>query len=85
MDTALPGGYPLRQRLRGFIEQSSVQRTIIALILINAAILGLETSPTVMASVGWLLAAADRVILGVFVVEIAIPGACSIFPWWPLP
>jgi voltage-gated sodium channel len=49
-----------------------VQRAIIALILVNAAILGLETSAIVMDGLGQLLVTLDRVILAVFVVEIAI-------------
>jgi voltage-gated sodium channel len=74
MDAVLPQGSssPIRRRLGAFIEQPYVQRVIIALILVNAAILGLETSVAVMASTGQLLQALDRVILTVFVVEIAI-------------
>jgi voltage-gated sodium channel len=68
-NTSIAGA--LRERMRTFIEMPHVQRGIIALILINAAILGLETSPSVMASAGPLLLASDTVILAVFVVEIA--------------
>jgi len=62
----------LRQKARVFIERPVFQNGIVALILINAAILGLETSPTVMGSAGDLLLGIDQVILAVFVVEIAI-------------
>lgn len=62
----------LRRMARVFIERPVVQNGIVALILINAAILGLETSPTVMGSVGDLLLGIDKLILAVFVVEIAI-------------
>ena len=62
----------LRERSRQFIEHSSVQRILLILILINAAILGMETMPTVMAAIGTYLLALDKVILAVFVVEIAI-------------
>ncbi len=62
----------LRHKARVFIERPVVQNGIVALILINAAILGLETSATVMASVGDLLLSIDRLILTVFVVEITI-------------
>jgi voltage-gated sodium channel len=58
-------------RLRGFIERPMTQRVILALILLNAVILGLETSPSLMATYGPLLVALDQAILGVFVVEIA--------------
>ncbi|MEA3300090.1 MAG: ion transporter [Pseudomonadota bacterium] len=62
----------LRAQLRVFIEHPRVQRGIIALILINAALLGLETWPTAMATAGGLIVALDRAILGVFVVEIGV-------------
>lgn len=59
-----------RARTGRWIESAPVQRFIVALILVNAAILGLETSPAVMARVGPYLLGADRIILGVFVLEI---------------
>ena len=62
----------LRERCRQFIENSLVQRTLLALILINAVILGMETMPGVMAAAGSYLLALDKAILVVFVVEIAI-------------
>ena len=49
-----------------------MQWFITVLIVINAIILGLETSPTVMAAVGPTLHLIDQVILGVFVVELAL-------------
>jgi len=61
-----------RQRAARWIESPPVQRLIIGLILINAVILGLETSARMMALAGAYLGSADRVILGVFVAEIAI-------------
>jgi voltage-gated sodium channel len=62
----------LSARLQQFIEHALVQRILLALILVNAVILGLETMPTVMAAVGQPLQALDKAILAVFVVEIAI-------------
>jgi voltage-gated sodium channel len=62
----------MRRRLGDFIDRPYVQRAIIALILVNAAILGLETSAVAMSRVGWFLVALDRLILGIFVVEITI-------------
>lgn len=61
-----------RQRVRAWVEQPRVQRFIILLILFNAALLGLETSASAMATAGGLIVLLDRVILGVFVVEIAL-------------
>jgi len=63
---------PWRQRLIAWLETPLVQRSLIALILVNAVILGLETSSTVMGSWGPSLIAADKAILAVFVVEIAL-------------
>ncbi|MAT65260.1 MAG: voltage-gated sodium channel [Gammaproteobacteria bacterium] len=62
----------LRARAGRWIESPRVQHAIVFLIVINAIILGLETSPAVMERVGPALRLADSLILGVFVVEIAI-------------
>lgn len=62
----------IRQRLKTFIENSTIQRILLALILINAAILGLETSPEMMATAGPFLMALDKAILVVFVIELSI-------------
>lgn len=61
-----------RQRLGDVIEQRHVQNTIMILIMINAVILGLETSDTVMQHWGWLLVPLDTFILGLFVIEIGL-------------
>ena len=63
---------PWRQRLACWIEQPGLQHLLIALILINAVVLGLETSPSIMAAWGSWLVAADRAILAIFVVEIIL-------------
>jgi voltage-gated sodium channel len=68
-DTAIPD---LRSRLRTFLCDSRVQHSILALIIVNAVILGLETSDAMRASHGALLMALDRAILAVFVAEIAV-------------
>ena len=61
---------PWRVRLRNWIEGRPVQRWIVVLILVNAVILGLETSATVMSAIGPQLRAIDHLILAVFVAEI---------------
>ena len=61
-----------RQRVRAWIERPRVQNLIIALILLNAVLLGLETSAGAMAAAGGMIVALDRAILAVFVVEIAL-------------
>jgi voltage-gated sodium channel len=72
METVVQSPAGLRQRLDRWLESAPVHNSLIALILINAVILGLETSPSLMAVWGSWLSAADRAILGVFVVEIAL-------------
>jgi voltage-gated sodium channel len=61
-----------RQKLAVWLERPWLQRFIIALILINAVTLGLETSSTIMAKAGTWLLVIDRCILAVFVVEIVL-------------
>ena len=62
----------LRGRLAAIAEDSRFQRAIIALIVVNAVTLGLETSPEVMASAGPVLVVLDHAMLTVFVIELAI-------------
>ena len=70
--TSLVSTDSIRQRLKMFIENIRIQRFLLALILINAIILGLETSPEVMTAVGPFLIALDKAILAVFVIELTI-------------
>lgn len=62
----------LQQQVASWLEKSWVQRTLLSLILLNAVILGLETVPTVMAQAGGPLMLLDKLILAVFVLEIAL-------------
>ena len=62
----------MRDRIGIFIESDKVQISITGLILTNAIVLGLETSPSVVLSYGNLLSLLDTVILVVFIIEIAI-------------
>lgn len=62
----------LRERLHSLIDSPSFERAIIALIVINAITLGLETSNAAMSAAGPLLIALDRAILAVFVLELSI-------------
>lgn len=61
----------IRSWLARFIERPAVQRSILLLIVINAIILGMQTSASLVASSGELLKLVDTLILGVFVAEIA--------------
>jgi len=58
--------------LRNLIESRAFQRFIIAVIVINAITLGLETSATATAAIGGLLLMLDRVALAIFIIEIAL-------------
>ena len=57
--------------LRRLIEDPRTERIIMALIVLNAVTLGLETNQTVMARWGTLLHVLDQAILAVFVIELA--------------
>ena len=61
-----------RPRLAATLDLPMVQHALISLILINALILGMETSQTLMQAWGPWLIAADKAILAIFVVEIAL-------------
>lgn len=57
--------------LRSLIESRRFDAAITAIIIVNAITLGLETSGRAMAAAGPLLIVVDRVILGIFVLELA--------------
>ncbi len=60
------------ERLRAFITSPRTEQFVLALIIINAITLGLETSPWAMRNFGGVLVALDQIVLGIFVVEIAL-------------
>jgi len=59
-------------RLKSFIESAAFQNAIMAVIVTNAIVLGLETSDTIMDAAGGLLKALDKIALAIFVVEIGL-------------
>jgi len=61
-----------RVKLAQWVESKRVQTFVIAVIILNAIILGLETDATIMASFGALLLAIDKLCLGVFLIEIGV-------------
>ncbi len=65
-------GETAQTRIRDWVERPGVQNAIMLLIVINAVILGLETVPEAMARYGETLLLLDKIILGVFVVEILL-------------
>lgn len=66
----VPGVTSWRLRLAEGVESLRVQHFIVAVILVNAVILGLETNRGAMAAAGPWLVAADKLCLAVFCVEI---------------
>tara|TARA_R110002012_G_scaffold257451_2_gene437703 strand:+ start:4019 stop:4855 length:837 start_codon:yes stop_codon:yes gene_type:complete len=71
-DNILNLASPWRQRLAEWLKRASVQYLVTGLILINAVILGLETSSTAMQQWGHWLRTLDQLILACFVIEIAL-------------
>lgn len=66
------GVAPWRTSLARWVESSAVQKFIIAVILLNGLILGLETSPELMKRFGGFLLLVDKLCLLVFIIEISI-------------
>jgi len=61
-----------RERLAIWLETLPVRKVIIGVILFNALILGLETSPSIMEQWGSILKVLDNACLAFFVVELAV-------------
>lgn len=61
-----------RERLRSLVDDNRFQRFIIAVIVLNAITLGLETSDRLVTGYGELLHTVDRLALAIFVVELAL-------------
>jgi voltage-gated sodium channel len=59
----------MKKLAQSIVETSAFEYLIIGLILLNAAILGLETSPGIMAEYGHWLHWGNQLILGVFILE----------------
>lgn len=63
---------PMKDKVRRLIESPAFQNVIVTLIVINAIILGMETSDRIMSWAGDYLKIVDALILKVFVIEIAL-------------
>ncbi len=61
-----------RAALKRFVESTGFTRFITFVIALNAATIGLETSPLAMETAGPLLVALDRTALAIFVIEIGL-------------
>jgi voltage-gated sodium channel len=60
----------LRQSVRRVVEAEWFQNAIIIVIVLNAIVIGLQTSETAMVSAGGLLQVLDRIAVAIFVLEI---------------
>ena len=60
----------IRLRLSQIIEARATQLIIIALIVLNAIVLALETSALIVLQYGSILKLADQILLSIFVVEL---------------
>ena len=72
MDSSAQTSVTLRERAREFVERPWVTNAVLGVIIFNAVTLGLGTSDTVNAHAGGLLNVIDRVVLGIFVAELAL-------------
>ncbi len=59
-------------KLQQFIEQTRFQYTILTLIIINAVLLGMETSASLMAQYGDVILSLDKALLSIFVLELLL-------------
>ncbi len=67
----------LRQLVQKWVECPRFTHTILGLIILNAIILGLETSPSVMSAWGGAIAQLNQILLAVFVIELLL----RIYAW----
>ncbi len=67
-----PAPATLRDRVNALTDSDRFRNVILAVIVFNALILGLETSKTAMDAAGPLLIALDRICLGIFIVELGL-------------
>lgn len=61
-----------RQRLGALMESTAITRLVTVLIVLNAAILGIQTYPHLMADWGEVLLTLDQLILAVFIIELTL-------------
>ena len=71
-----------RLRLAKWVESSPVQNFIIAVILLNGLVLGLETSSSMMAQFVGFLVAVDKFCLFLFLFEIALKLSAYRWSFW---
>ena len=62
----------MRRRLNQFVDHRLFQSSIMCLIILNAVILGLQTSPVVMEAIGSEINLLDEVMLIIFIIELVM-------------
>ncbi len=62
----------LRIQITSFIERPGFGNFILGVIIVNAVVLGMETSDELMAQIGWLITTIDDICLSIFVIEILL-------------
>jgi len=62
----------MREQLAAWLDQPRVRNFIIVIIVINAILLGMETSQTLMHQAGGLITTLDMICLVIFVIELAL-------------
>lgn len=74
-----------RLRLATWVESGRIQTFVVATILINAVVLGLETSQELMLSYGNFLIAIDKICLLIFIIELGIKMTAYRSRFWRSP
>ena len=72
MSHSIDASPTLRQKIEYFIAHDKAQNVLIFLILLNAIILGFETSPDIVQQYGHTLSLVDHGILGIFILDIGL-------------
>ena len=62
----------IRARVRRLVEYQTFQKSIMALIVVNAITLGAETSPTIVGLVGPQLLIFDQIVIVIFCIELVL-------------
>lgn len=62
----------MREQIGDWISSDRVQNAILWVILLNAVLLGLDTSPTIMSYIGPVVLLLDKLCLSIFVIELVL-------------
>lgn len=85
MNTMTMRAYSHRNSLRIFFKSKGWERWIMLLIILNAITLGMQTSPSIMASWGNILEWVDNIILTIFVIELVLRIYAFGLDFWKSP